>query len=105
VALDSTGTLDDRLITLVGFTLHDGDVTDLARIAIFCCAADAQLARIHLEGPAAPSGACGFRSRDPSGRRLLARHRGYQLALRMPGSSPRCAISRTRTRDRPNFRR
>jgi uncharacterized repeat protein (TIGR03943 family) len=55
VTLDSAGTLNGRLITLVGFTLHDGDATDLARIAIFCCAADAQLARIHLEGPAAPT--------------------------------------------------
>src|SRR5699024_160942 len=29
----------------------------------------------------------------------------YQLDLRTPGSSPRLAISRTRTRDRPNLRR
>ena len=57
VALDSAGTLNGRLITLVGFTFNDGGRTDLARIAIFCCAADAQLARVHLDGPAAATAA------------------------------------------------
>src|SRR5699024_8385606 len=39
---------------------------------------------------------------------VVALHVGlptYQLDLRTPGSSPRWAISRTRTRDRPNLRR
>lgn len=53
MALDSAGTLYGRLITLVGFTLKAGGSTDLARVSIFCCAADAQLARVHLTGPAA----------------------------------------------------
>jgi uncharacterized repeat protein (TIGR03943 family) len=54
IATDSAGTLDGRLITVTGFTMKEGDHTDLARIVIICCAADAQLARIHLAGPAAP---------------------------------------------------
>ncbi|GAA1552560.1 hypothetical protein GCM10009678_39310 [Actinomadura kijaniata] len=33
-----------------------------------------------------------------------AEHALYQLDLVMPGSSPRCAISRKQTRHRPNFR-
>ncbi|MDR7292671.1 uncharacterized membrane protein YcgQ (UPF0703/DUF1980 family) [Mycolicibacterium senegalense] len=33
--------------------MRDGDRTDLARVVIICCAADAQLARVHLSGPAA----------------------------------------------------
>lgn len=53
VAQDSAGTLNNRTITLTGFTMRDGDRTDLARVLIVCCAADAQLARIHLSGPAA----------------------------------------------------
>lgn len=54
-AADSTNSLAGRSITLTGFTLHDSDRVDLARVVIVCCAADAQLARIHLTGPAAPS--------------------------------------------------
>jgi putative membrane protein len=51
-ATDSTGSLDGRLITITGFTLKYGGSTDLGRVVIVCCAADAQLARIHLAGPA-----------------------------------------------------
>jgi uncharacterized repeat protein (TIGR03943 family) len=53
-AADSTNSLDGRTITLTGFSLHrpDGGV-DLGRVVIVCCAADAQLARAHLTGPAA----------------------------------------------------
>jgi uncharacterized repeat protein (TIGR03943 family) len=57
VALDSAGTLNSRLITIVGFTLKADRGTDLARITIFCCAADAQLGRLHLRGPAAAAAA------------------------------------------------
>ena len=57
IATDSSDTLDGRLITVTGFTMKDGDRTDLARIVIICCAADAQLARIRLTGPAAASAA------------------------------------------------
>jgi uncharacterized repeat protein (TIGR03943 family) len=50
-ATDSAGTLDDRLITVVGFTINDGGAVDLGRVVIICCAADAQLARVRLTGP------------------------------------------------------
>lgn len=52
-AQDTAGTLNDRLITVIGFTLLEPDGVDLGRVMIICCAADAQLARIHLRGPAA----------------------------------------------------
>lgn len=57
IAQDTTGSLDNRTITVTGFTMRDGDHTDLARVVIICCAADAQLARMRLEGPAAASAA------------------------------------------------
>jgi uncharacterized repeat protein (TIGR03943 family) len=52
-AADSTHSLDGRTITLTGFTVAHGGVVDLGRVVIVCCAADAQLARVHLSGPAA----------------------------------------------------
>lgn len=51
-AYDTARTLDDRLITVVGFTLKEPDRVDLGRVFLICCAADARLARIHLGGPA-----------------------------------------------------
>jgi uncharacterized repeat protein (TIGR03943 family) len=56
-ATDSAGTLDSRLITVTGFTLHGSAGPDLGRVVIVCCAADAQLARIHLGGSAAATAA------------------------------------------------
>ena len=56
-ANDKSGSLTDRLITVTAFVLHEKDGVDLGRIVIICCAADAQLARIHLRGPAAASAA------------------------------------------------
>jgi len=53
VAQDSANTLDGRLITVSGFTMKEGD----RRVVILCCAADAQLARINLAGPAADTAA------------------------------------------------
>lgn len=58
-AADSTNSLDRRLITLAGFTVKNPEGTDLGRVVIVCCAADAQLARIHLSGAAAAE-AAGF---------------------------------------------
>ncbi|GAA4073769.1 hypothetical protein GCM10022214_32910 [Actinomadura miaoliensis] len=44
-------------------------------------------------------------TRAAAGARWLLRAGGrHQLDLVMPGSSPRCAISRKHTRHRPNFR-
>jgi uncharacterized repeat protein (TIGR03943 family) len=51
-AADSANSLDRRLITITGFMLKYPEGTDLGRVVIVCCAADAQLARIHLAGPA-----------------------------------------------------
>ena len=56
-AADSTDSLDRRLITLAGFTVKYPEGTDLGRVVIVCCAADAQLARIHLSGTAAAEAA------------------------------------------------
>jgi uncharacterized repeat protein (TIGR03943 family) len=52
-AQDTTGSLRGRAITVTGFVLNEAQGVDLGRIVIICCAADAQLARIHLRGPAA----------------------------------------------------
>jgi putative membrane protein len=56
-AADSTNSLDRRPITITGFTLKYPTGTDLGRVVIVCCAADAQLARVHLSGPAASAAA------------------------------------------------
>jgi len=53
IATDTSDTLSGRLITVTGFTIKDGATTDLAKIVMSCCAADAQLARLRLTGPAA----------------------------------------------------
>jgi len=50
-ATDSLGSVDNRLITVTGFTLNRNRGVDLGRVVIVCCAADAQLASIHLSGP------------------------------------------------------
>src|SRR6201987_6146022 len=49
---DSAGSLTTRPITVIGFVPNKKQGVDLGRIVIICCAADAQLARIHLGGPA-----------------------------------------------------
>ena len=54
IARDSANTLDGKLVTVTGFTFKADGRTDLARVVIICCAADASLARIRLSGPAAP---------------------------------------------------
>jgi uncharacterized repeat protein (TIGR03943 family) len=56
-AADSANSLGGRLITVAGFTLRYREGTDLGRVVIVCCAADAQLARVHLSGPAAAEAA------------------------------------------------
>jgi putative membrane protein len=56
-AHDTTGSLTNRTITVTGFVLNEAQGVDLGRIVIVCCAADAQLARIHLRGPAAAQAA------------------------------------------------
>jgi uncharacterized repeat protein (TIGR03943 family) len=56
-AQDTTGSLTNRTITVTGFVLNEAQGVDLGRIVIICCAADAQLARIHLRGRAAAQAA------------------------------------------------
>lgn len=55
-----TKSLTNRLITVTGFVLNEPQGVDLGRVVIICCAADAQLARIHL-GAAAAAQAAGQR--------------------------------------------
>lgn len=56
---DTAYTLEERLITVIGFTVKESeesdgtDGIDLGRVVIICCAADGHLARLHLRGPAA----------------------------------------------------
>lgn len=57
LAQDSAGTLNGRLVTVTGFTMRNGADVYLGRIVILCCAADAQLARIRMAGPAAAAAA------------------------------------------------
>ncbi|MGZ4525435.1 MAG: TIGR03943 family putative permease subunit [Mycobacterium sp.] len=56
-ARDTTGSLTNRHIAVTGFVLNEAQGVDLGRVVIICCAADAQLARIHLGGPAAAQAA------------------------------------------------
>jgi putative membrane protein len=56
-AADSTNSLNGRSITLTGFALHHSGGVDIGRVVIVCCAADAQLARIHLGGTGATAAA------------------------------------------------
>ena len=56
-ATDSAGTLDNRLISVTGFTMKGDAAVELGRVVIVCCAADAQLARLHLAGPGATAAA------------------------------------------------
>lgn len=57
VSQDTAGTLDGRLVTVAGFTMKRDGRTDLGRVVIICCAADARLASIRLSGPAATGAA------------------------------------------------
>jgi uncharacterized repeat protein (TIGR03943 family) len=53
IAAAQAGGLDGRHITIDGFTMKEDGGVDLAKIVIICCAADAQLARLRMSGPAA----------------------------------------------------
>ena len=47
---DSTGSLNGREVVLTGFAVRRGAATDLARLTIACCAADARPNRVRLAG-------------------------------------------------------
>jgi uncharacterized repeat protein (TIGR03943 family) len=69
-ANDTSGSLTNRLVSITGFVLNERDGMDLARIVIICCAADAQLARIHLRDLA---GGAAFRFPDNTWLRVEGR--------------------------------
>lgn len=88
VAQDSAGTLDNRTITVTGFTMRDGDRSDLARVVIICCAADAQLARIRLSGPAAAGGRLSGQHLDQGGGHDPGGTERFEPALHSDDDSP-----------------
>jgi uncharacterized repeat protein (TIGR03943 family) len=47
---DTGGSLDGRAVTLTGFVVPRGTATELARLTIACCAADARPNRVRLVG-------------------------------------------------------
>jgi uncharacterized repeat protein (TIGR03943 family) len=47
---DTTGSLHGREVVLTGFVVRRGDATELARMTIACCAADARPNRVRLLG-------------------------------------------------------
>jgi uncharacterized repeat protein (TIGR03943 family) len=63
-AQDTSGSLTNRLVTITGFVLNEPGGVDLARIVIICCAADAQLARIHLHGDTGGTGGTALKFAD-----------------------------------------
>jgi uncharacterized repeat protein (TIGR03943 family) len=46
----TTGSLDGREVVLTGFVVRRGETTELARLTIACCAADARPNRVRLVG-------------------------------------------------------
>lgn len=49
-AWDTDGSLDGRAVVLTGFAVRRGDAVELARLTIFCCAADVRANRVRLVG-------------------------------------------------------
>jgi uncharacterized repeat protein (TIGR03943 family) len=49
-AWDRSGSLDGREVLLTGFAVRRGAATDLARLRVYCCAADARVSRVRLDG-------------------------------------------------------
>jgi uncharacterized repeat protein (TIGR03943 family) len=81
-ANDTSGSLTNRLITVTGFVLNEPGGVDLARIVIICCAADAQLARIHLRDH---DGGAGLRFADNTWLRVEGE---VTPAVRQPHTAP-----------------
>jgi uncharacterized repeat protein (TIGR03943 family) len=96
VAEDSAGTLNNRLITLTGFTMKDTNHTDLARVVITCCAADARLGRIRLAGPVADEAA-----RRPDNTWLTVEGKVVPAQADSKPSTPTLAVSRITPIDPP----
>jgi uncharacterized repeat protein (TIGR03943 family) len=49
-AWDKARSLDHRTVRLTGFVVHERGTVSVARIVIYCCAADAYPAKVHLVG-------------------------------------------------------
>jgi uncharacterized repeat protein (TIGR03943 family) len=81
-ANDTSGSLTNRLVTITGFVLNEPAGVDLARIVIICCAADAQLARIHLRDR---DGGRAFRFADNTWLRVEGE---VTPAVRQPNTAP-----------------
>lgn len=47
---DTSGSLDGRTVALTGFAVRRGAAVDLARLTIVCCAADARVYLVRLDG-------------------------------------------------------
>ena len=58
-AWDTSGTLDGREVVLTGFVVRRGPATELARMTIACCAADARANRVRLVGGTGEIGGIG----------------------------------------------
>jgi uncharacterized repeat protein (TIGR03943 family) len=52
---DSGGTLEGRDVVLTGFAVPRDGGTELARLTILCCAADARVHRVRLDGAPSPA--------------------------------------------------
>jgi uncharacterized repeat protein (TIGR03943 family) len=81
-ANDTSGSLTNRLVTITGFVLNEPAGMDLARIVIICCAADAQLARVHLRDR---DGGRSFRFADNTWLRVEGE---VTPAVRQPNTAP-----------------
>jgi hypothetical protein len=56
-AWDTDRSLDGRAVVLTGFAVRRGDAVHLARLTIFCCAADVRVNRVRLVGDVVAVGA------------------------------------------------
>lgn len=54
VVWDGSAALDGREVTLTGFVVHRASGTAVARLTIYCCAADARVSAVRVVGDAGP---------------------------------------------------
>ena len=82
---DTTGSLDGRTVVLTGFTVRRGAATDLARLTITCCAADARPYRVRLDGDVAAEPGTWLRVRGVLQPGTATAATGYVPALTVSG--------------------
>ena len=103
-AQDTSGSLTNRLVTITGFVLNEPGGVDLARIVIICCAADAQLARIHLRGGIGATGGIPLKFADNTWLRVEGQVETAAAAGGAPaekGADPDASCGRRHPRRRP----